>query len=188
MADGPQQLIELRRLTPGDAEVVERFLRDLPEGDRTFLQEEADAETVARWCADARSGRWIAAGPDGTPQAMLSVVPGAGWSSHVGELHLVVDQRFRRQGLGRRLARFGLAEAVRLGLRKIVVQVVAEKEADIAMFTSIGFMPEALLADHICDRDGNLQDLVVLAHEAGDVSASMDLIGLGGEVGSGGAA
>lgn len=187
MAERPQQLTEIRRLSPDDAEVVARFLHELPEGDRTFFKEDASAETIERWCADERCPRWLVLGPDGAPQASLSIVPKTGWSAHVGELHLVVGEGFRRQGLGRRLARYGLAEAVRLGLRKIVVEVVAEKEADIAMFTSIGFMPEALLANQICDQAGNLQDLVVLAHDVGDVSASLDVIGLGGEVGMGGA-
>lgn len=188
MAERPQQLTtDLRRLSPGDADVVTRFLQELPEGDRTFLKEDVDADTVSRWCSDSRCPRWIVVGPDDEPQAMLSVVPGSGWSSHVGELRLVVGQHFRRQGLGRRLARYGLAEAVRLGLRKVVVEVVAEKEADIAMFTSIGFLPEALLTDQICDRDGHLRDLVLLSHDVGDVSATMDVIGLGGEVGLGGA-
>lgn len=185
MAESPQQLTDLRRLTPADTELVSRFLQAMPEGDLTFFKENVDAETVGQWCCDGRIQRWIAVGRDGEPQAMLSVVPGALWSSHVGELRLVVGPRFRRMGLGRRLARFGLTEAVRLGLRKIIVEVVADREGDIAMFTSIGFQPEALLADHICDRDGNLRDLVVLAHGVDHVSASMDVLGLGGEVGTG---
>jgi len=188
MAERTQQLTDLRRITPEDAEMVTRFLEDLPEGDLTFLKEDVDAETVARWCADERVPRWLVVGEDHEPQAMLTIVPGALWSAHVGELRLVVGDGYRRRGLGRRLARYGLAEAVRLGLRKIVVEVVADKEGDIAMFTSIGFEPEALLRDHICDRQGNLRDLMVLAHEVAARSATMDVLGLDGEVGMGDAA
>ena len=183
MVERTQQLTDVRRLSGDDLGAVMRFLRELPEGDRTFFKEDVDEGTVARWTADDQAPRWIVVGEDGVPQAMLAIVPGALWSSHVGELHLVVGQQYRRRGLGRRLARYGLAEAVRLGLRKIVVEVAAEKESDIAMFTSIGFDPEALLRDHICDRQGNLRDLVVLSHDVAPRSASMDVIGLGGEMG-----
>jgi RimJ/RimL family protein N-acetyltransferase len=184
MAERTEQLTDLRRVTPEDAPLVTRFLRALPEGDLTFFKEDADAETVARWCADARAPRWLAVGPDGEPRAMLALIPGALWSAHVGELRLVVGANHRRQGLGQRLARCGLSEALRLGLRKIVVEIVADKEGDMAMFTAIGFEPEALLRDHICDRQGNLRDLVVLSHDVGDVSSSMDVLGIGGEVGA----
>lgn len=188
MAERAQQLTDLLRLTPEHAERAAAFLRDLPEGDLTFFKEDIDDETVSRWTTDERVPRWLVVGEDGAPQAMLAIVPGASWSSHVGELRLVVGADFRRRGLGRRLARYGLAEAVRLGLRKIVVEVVADKEGDIAMFTSIGFDPEALLRDHICDRQGNLHDLVVLSHEVEARSASLDVLGLDGEVGLGDAA
>ena len=187
MAERPQPLTELRRLSSDDARIVADFLHELPDGDRTFLKEDLLDGASARWSIDERCPLWLAHGPDGEPQAMLSIHPGRDWSAHVGELRLVVGARFRGQGLGRRLARFGLAEAVRLGLAKVVVEVVAERERDIAMFTSIGFIPEALLANHICDQSGNFRDLVLLSHEAGDFSASMDLIGLGDDVGTGGA-
>jgi ribosomal protein S18 acetylase RimI-like enzyme len=170
MAESTQQLTELRRLTPEDAEMETRFLLALPEEDLTFFKEDIDAETVRRWTADERVPRWAVFGEDGEPQAILAIV---------------VGQDYRRRGLGRRLARVGLAEAVRLGLQKIVVEVVADKEGDIAMFTSIGFEAEALLRDHIRDRAGTLRDLVLLSHEVGARSATLDLIGLGGEVGIG---
>lgn len=187
MAERAKQLTDLCKLTAEDAELVTRFIGDLPEGDRTFLKEDLDAQTIARWCANERVPRWVVVGDDGEPHAMLALVPGSSWSAHVGELRLVVGARYRRRGLGRRLARLGLAEAVRLGLRKVVVEVVADKAGDIDMFASIGFTPEALLRDHISDHDGNLRDLVILSHDVDDVSSSMDVLGLEGEIGLGSA-
>src|SRR4051812_35897280 len=122
MAERTQQLTDLRRLTADDVELATRFLQDLPEGDLTFFKDDVDEAAVTRWATDERSGRWLVVG-DGEAQAMLTLIPGALWSAHVGELRLVVGSRFRRRGLGRRLARYGLAEAVRLGLRKVIVEV-----------------------------------------------------------------
>jgi len=181
MAESPQQRSDVRRLTPGDEDAVTRFTQALPESERTFLKEEFDAGTIARWCADERVPRWVVVGDSGEVEAMLSLIPGALWSSHVGELRMVVGPDHRRRGLGKRLARIGLAEALRLGMGKVVVEVAAEQEGHIGMFTSIGFTVEALLQDHIRDGDGNLRDLVLLTHHARDVSGSMAAIGMSGE-------
>jgi L-amino acid N-acyltransferase YncA len=185
MAERTQQLTDLRQLTVEDARPMVGFLQSLPEGDLTFLKEPANEDTVNRWLADDRTYQWVALGEDGELQAMLSIIPGALWSSHVAELRLVVGETFRRRGLGRRLARHGLAEALRLGLRKVMVEVVADKEGDIAMFEAIGFEAEALLRDQICDRDGNVHDLVLLSHEVETGASAMEALGLAGEVGLG---
>jgi ribosomal protein S18 acetylase RimI-like enzyme len=183
MAQPTQHVSDIRQLSPDDLPIVTRFFENLPEEDLTFFKEVVDDTVLARWCNAERDLRWLVVGEDGEPQAMLGIFPGKLWSAHVGELRLVVGRDFRRMGLGRRLARYGLAQAVRMGMSKIVVEVVAEKEGDISMFTSIGFDPEALLRDHIRDRDGNLRDLVVLSHEVGDRSAALDVLGLDGEFG-----
>jgi ribosomal protein S18 acetylase RimI-like enzyme len=154
------------------------FLQTLPEGDRTFFKESDDVETIERWCRDERSSRWIVVGDDGTVRAYLAVIPGVGWSSHVGELRLVVGADYRRLGLGRALARHGLLAAVRGGLDKIVVEVVADKEGDHQMFASIGFEAEALLKNHIRDRTGETRDLVILSHDVGSVRDSMAVLGI----------
>lgn len=181
MAESPQHRSDLRRLTPADEGAVTRFTRALPESEQTFLKEDVDTGTIGRWCTDERVPRWIVVGDDGEVQAMLSLIPGALWSSHVGELRMVVGPDHRRKGIGKRLARIGLAEALRLGMGKVVVEVAAEQEGHIGMFTSIGFTAEALLQDHIRDGDGNLRDLVLLSHHAQGVSGGMAAIGMSGE-------
>jgi RimJ/RimL family protein N-acetyltransferase len=181
MAEPAQHPSDVRRLTPEDATAVTRFTDALPESERTFLKEEFDAATIERWCTDERVPRWVALGEDREVQALLSLTPGVLWSSHVGELRLVVGPEHRSRGLGKRLARLGLTEALRLGLRKVIVEVAVEQEGHIGMFTSIGFTAEALLQDHIRDGDGKLRDLVLLSHHAEGVSGSMAAIGMSGE-------
>ena len=75
----------------------------------------------------------------------VAVRPLPGWSDHVGEVRLVVSPAPAGTGLGRELARRALVEAVAAGLAKLVVEVVAEQGAALALFTDLGFTGEALL-------------------------------------------
>jgi ribosomal protein S18 acetylase RimI-like enzyme len=183
MAESTDPLTGLRSIGPDDVAALTRFVSELPDGDRTFFKEGDDPETVAFWCRDERSGRWIVEAPDGRIRGYLAVIPGVGWSSHVGELRVVVAGDARRMGIGRALAHRGLLESVRRGLDKIVVEVVADKEGDIAMFTSIGFDAEALLKNHIRDRHGETRDLLILAHDVGEVRDSLHALGIDQETG-----
>jgi len=112
----------------------------------------------------------------------VAVRPLPGWSNHVGEVRLVVSPDRRGTGLGRELARRALVEAVSSGLTKLVVEVVAEQGAALALFTDLGFSGEALLKDHIRDRDGQLRDLMVLAHHVADTWAGMEAVGVADEL------
>ena len=55
-------------------------------------------------------------------------------------------------------------QALELGLSKIIVEVVADQQPAINMFTALGFDPEALLSSHIRDRNGDFHDLIILVH------------------------
>ena len=117
---------------------VWHFFQRIPEGDRTFVKEPVtDRSTVAGWSADARARRCTAR-VDGTIVGYVAVLPGVGWSRHVGELRLVVDPAVRRQGIGQRLASHGLRVALEAGLTKVVVEVVAHQDSTIALFTRPG--------------------------------------------------
>jgi L-amino acid N-acyltransferase YncA len=164
-----------------------RFFAELPEGDLTFIKEEVtDPETVRSWAGgEGAGGRWVAV-DDGEVTGYVAVRPLPGWSDHVGEVRLVVSPARRGSGLGRELARRALVEAVSSGLSKLVVEIVAEQGAALALFTDLGFTGEALLQDHIRDRTGQLRDLMVLAHHVTKTWAGMDTVGVADELGSAG--
>src|SRR5436190_1537361 len=156
-------MIEIRPLEPRDEEALKRFFQRIPEGDRTFFKEDVtDPAVVAAWTSPG-AGRSIAVEGD-TVVGSVALVPLTGWSSHVGELRVVVDPDHRGRRIGRDLARHAVLEALQLGLKKIVVEVVADQEPAIAMFRALGFHPEALLRDHIRDQSGELRDLLILSH------------------------
>ena len=173
--------MEIRQLEQRDSEAIEQFLARVPEGDRTFFKENVDSpEVVEAW---ARPGAARAIAVEGDRVVVyMAVVQLQGWSSHVGEVRVIVDPDSRGKGIGRALARHAVLEALRLGLTKMVVEVVADQEATIAMFRSLGFDPEALLADHVRDQAGELRDLMILAHSVEESWASMNTAGIAASV------
>ena len=169
--------MEIRPIQPSDDAALAWFLQRIPEADRTFLKEDVtDPEVVVRWSrpGDART----IALEDGEVVGYAAVVPLHGWSSHVGEVRIVVDPDQRGHGLGRALARRAVLDALDLGLAKLVVEVIADQEPTIAMFRSLGFDPEALLEDHVRDQVGELHDLMILGLSVEESMASLQATGI----------
>jgi RimJ/RimL family protein N-acetyltransferase len=173
--------MQIRHLQSGDEQALRRFFARIPEGDRTFFKEDVDdSDVIAKW-TNPGEARSIAIEGD----AVLGSVAVArlhGWSSHVGEVRVIVDPAHRGRGIGHALARAAILDALDLGLRKLVVEVVAEEDSTIAMFRSLGFDPEALLTDHVRDHAGQLRDLLILAHAVDDSIRTMVTTGLADEV------
>ena len=173
--------MQIRQLEQRDREDVKRFIARVPEGDRTFFKENVDDPEVLEAWVRPGSDRAIAI-DDERVLGYVAVVPLQGWSRHVGEVRVIVDPDARGRGIGRALARHAVLEALNLGLTKMVVEVVADQEATIAMFRSLGFDPEALLADHVRDQAGDLRDLMILAHSVEQSWASMNASGIADSV------
>ena len=173
--------MDIRRLESEDREILARFLARVPEGDRTFFKEDVDdPDGVDAWLRPGPA-RTIAV-EDGRVVGWMSIVQLHGWSSHVGEVRLIVDPDRRGRGIGRALARRAVVEALDLGLEKMVVEVIAAQEPTIAMFRSLGFDPEALLTDHVRDQAGELRDLMILSHSVQEQWSSMIRTGIADEV------
>jgi GNAT superfamily N-acetyltransferase len=167
--------MEIRRPTAGDVDALLDFFARIPAAERTFFKEPVlDRATVEGWVGGARG----LACDHGAVAGYVAVVRLGGWSDHVGEVRLVVDPQHRGQGVGRTLARWALLQALELGLSKLYVEVVADQEGAVAMFLALGFQAEGVLADHVRDRDGQLRDLVLLAHPVADQWAAMASAGI----------
>jgi ribosomal protein S18 acetylase RimI-like enzyme len=130
------------------------------------------------WLTTDRGRRALAHDDDGAVVGYVAIIRNTGWSDHVGDVRLVVDPAHRGQGLGRTLARWALLQAIDCGLTKLTVEVVAEQDGAVAMFTGLGFQAEGLLRDHVRDRDGELRDLVLLSHSVEDAWSAMETAGI----------
>jgi L-amino acid N-acyltransferase YncA len=172
-------MMEIRALEQRDQQAIERFLERIPERDRTFFKEDVDdAEVRAAWARPGTRDVRLLAVDGGTVLGYGALVPLQAWSSHVGEVRVIVDPAHRGRGIGRSLARAIVLAAVSLDLTKMVVEVVADEESTIGMFRSHGFEPEALLKDHVRDQSGELRDLMILAHSVEESYASLTATGI----------
>jgi len=175
--------IEIRTMTAADAPAVLEFARALPAHDLLFLPRDITHPKVL----DA----WVNELERGTMTSLLAVRDAAvlgcatvvydplSWSPHVAELRVVVAAAARGAGIGRRLMEAGFAAALPLGIEKLIAQMTVDQHAAIATFESMGYRAEALLRDHVRDRDGTTHDIVILSHRVADVRARADAYGLG---------
>jgi ribosomal protein S18 acetylase RimI-like enzyme len=173
----PLQIASLGRADGPSRHDVVAFFAGLPAGEQVFFKENiADRHVVEEWLDDPR-GCWLVARLDDVVAGVAAVVPGWGWSAHVGEIRMIVSPAHRARGIGAELARRALQSAVELGLDKVTVETLAEQQGVIDLFRGLGFVPEALLADQVRDARGGVHDLIVLSNPVERSGAQLDAIG-----------
>lgn len=173
--------IELDLMTRADAEPLLEFVQSQPERDLLFLRQDITQSPVMKtWIQEIERGSMLnlMALHEGVLVGCCAVVRDeASWSSHVGEVQVIVSEPMRGHGLGRKLIVEALALSQALGLRKLMAQMTTDQRAAIAMFESMGFRAEALLTGQVCDRYGQSHDIAMLAHRMDEQSSRAVPIG-----------
>jgi RimJ/RimL family protein N-acetyltransferase len=175
--------LQLARLQPEDAQALAAFAAALPAHDLLFLRRDiSQPKVIAAWTQAIAEGRLhsLAVREAGALVGCSAIVVDAlSWSRHVGELRVLVAPVWRGRGLGRVLIQQCFAQALELGLDKLVAQMTVDQVAAIAVFEELGFRAEALLRDHVKDRDGQLHDLALLSHDVAAVQSRLEAYGVG---------
>jgi L-amino acid N-acyltransferase YncA len=179
--------VEIARMTSADRATLVAFVSALPAHDLLFVPRDiSHPKVVDAWMRALDSGEVtsLIARDGGTLVGCTAIVTDSlSWSRHVGELRVLVSSASRGNGLGRALIQECFAQAVELGLKKLVAQMTTDQRAAIAVFEELGFHAEALLHHQVADRDGALHDLVVLSHDVDAVAARHVLYGMGDAAG-----
>jgi len=68
--------------------------------------------------------------------------------------------------------------AVADGKEKLIIEVISDQERTIGMLQANGFVPEALLQDHVRDLQGQLRDLMVLSCRVRELAGELQLLGV----------
>ena len=174
----------IRPLAPEDRDAVLAFARALPEHDLLFLGRDLrHPRVVEAWGAAIGEG-WIDSlvavdEETGAVAGTAALVRDPlGWSSHVGEVRLLVAAGKRGAGLGRDLLEAVFAIAAGHGLAKLTARMTPDQGGAVALFESLGFRGEALLRDHVRDPSGTRHDLAILSYDAERVTARHQAFGV----------
>ena len=173
-ADGD---ISLRLMTEADAAAVLAFAQALPEHDLLFLPRDITQPKVmdawARAIARGAILSVLALRGDAVLGCAAVIRDPHSWSGHVGEVRVLLSAQLRGGGFGQQLAQEACALALEHGLEKLVAQMTVDQRGAIAVFQALGFRPEALLTEHVKDRQGVAHDIVVLSHHAAQFEAQI---------------
>ncbi len=165
------QAVEMRLMTAGDRDALLTFARSLPQEDLLFLRIDiTDPDVVDEWIRNVEAGlstTLLASDSSGVVGYATVHRNRAPWTRGVGELRVNVAKAYRARGLGRSLTAqiFDLARG--LGLRKLMANMTTDQHGAQAAFRRLGFVPEALLADYVEDRNGTPRDLVMMSYDVG---------------------
>ncbi len=177
------QRVTLRLMDASDGDGILAFARGLPEHDLLFLRRDiTQGEQVETWVQRLEAGvttSLLVLDKDESI-AGYATVDGSDlpWSQHVAELRVLVGPALRGRGVGRLLTEEAFRIALGMGVDKIIGQMTVDQHEAIAVFRSLGFQPEALLRDHVKDREGEKHDLVILSHDVAAGQRTMAAVGV----------
>ena len=159
--------VTVRPLEQGDAHELLEFFTRVPEDDRFYLKENVTSpDVIGEWVnhIDYERVLPLVALVDGEIVADATLHRTRSMARrHVGEIRVVVDPRFRGQGLGTLITREVIDTAYLYNLDSVVFELVEDKEANaIKVAEKLGFTRIATLPSFVKDMEGQEHSLVVM--------------------------
>jgi len=172
------QVVLIRDMKANDIDRSFDFFSGLPADDRKYLRRDVTRRDVVerriKIMKNGRVRRLVAlSGKEIVADGSLDL-EGHGWGDDVAEIRLIVARPFQRLGLGRQLARELFLLAAQNRVERIVVRMLAPQEAALNIFRKLGFHDEFLIPQHVRDREGNLQDMIVMRCNLEDLWQEME--------------
>ncbi|WP_207887615.1 GNAT family N-acetyltransferase [Pseudomonas sp. 30_B] len=165
--------VEFRLMRMEDGPPLTEFIAGLPMRDLLFVRRDiSHPKVIAAWLgALGKEVTSLVAYADGQMVGCTAVAVDVwSWSSHVGDLRVLVAPAWRGVGLGRALIKECVNLAVSLGLEKLTVHMTVDQSAAINAFQELGFQAESVLRNHVKDHDGRTYDLAILSLEVSELA------------------
>ena len=161
--------VEIRLMNATDRDAMLSFARSLPQEDLLFLRLDlTEPSVIDDWVHNIETGHSTSiiayddTGVIGYATVHRNPTP---WTRRMGELRVNVSQSYRARGLGKNLTSeiFDIARGI--GVKKLMANMTADQHGAQAAFRHLGFVPEAMLADYVEDRNGVSRDLVIMSYD-----------------------
>ncbi|MEM7467335.1 MAG: GNAT family protein [Pseudomonadota bacterium] len=174
----------LRKMQETDGEEIMKFAATLPPHDLLYMRRDITREQgVARWIAGSQEGRihsLIAENSTGDMVGYSTIhQDDLDWTKHVADLRVALATTERGTGLGRLLIREAFNIALSLNVSRVTAHMTPDQIASRNLFQELGFQNEALLKDHVCDREEKLHDLLIMACNVETFLATRQAFGVG---------
>ncbi|MEL7032112.1 MAG: GNAT family N-acetyltransferase [Pseudomonadota bacterium] len=173
---GSQQVV-LRLPEAADAKRVHGFAVDLPDHDLLYLRRDISKRPVVdAWFESIQAGESLAILVEQDDQLIgMSgmMLDRKSWSPHVGEIRVLLGPAARGKGLGRVMIQESFVQAISAGVEKIIAQMTLDQAAARAVFEEMGFQQEALLKEHVRDRNGDDHDIIIMSCNVSTASARL---------------
>jgi RimJ/RimL family protein N-acetyltransferase len=164
---GDDRAVVIRPLGEDDHAALLAFGAGLPEDDWLYLEDDLQSLEIITRLVNAHAAenwRQIVALEGDAIVGYSAVRRLPGWSNHVADIILLIDEHWRRSGLGTALAQAIFDAARDLGVNKVIVEMLEEQQAGQAIFERLGFRLEGRLSAHARDRHGQQRNLLILAY------------------------
>jgi RimJ/RimL family protein N-acetyltransferase len=127
---------------------------------------EEEVDWLARLLSSVEKERQVAVvvEVDGRFVGIIEVGPRGGRSKHVGNLGISIMDGFRDVGIGTELMREAEAQAKKLGIKVIFLEVYATNERARHVYGKVGYMEVGCLPKAVT-RDGEYIDSIMMAKE-----------------------
>jgi GNAT superfamily N-acetyltransferase len=86
-----------------------------------------------------------------------------GWREHQGEIRVIVARDYQREGLGMLMMRELYFLALERQVKKMIVKMMRPQVAARSICRKLGFHGEIIVPDYVLDRNGTLQDLIIMS-------------------------
>jgi N-acetylglutamate synthase-like GNAT family acetyltransferase len=164
--------VTFRLMHADDKQAIIDLAMRQSERDRAFLRTDVtNPAVVDEWIANIHRGRTV---------TVLAEVDhriiGYGslhhdetmWTSHMGEIRVLVDPDFRGESIAKRLVAELFHIALEMKLERVYVQIPTDQARVRNLFEELGFQSEAILNNWLLDADGVSHDMLIMTHAMDD--------------------
>lgn len=159
--------VTIRPMTKNDGPALLKFFQELPEEERMFLRDDVvDPALIDKWVNELDYEKVVPllGFSEGKLVADASIHRNKErWSSHIGQIRVVVHPDFQGSGLGYWMTREIFVIAHSMKIDRVLAEMMDVQTGAIKVFEKLGFSKEHVFKNHVRDLEGKFHHLVVMS-------------------------